>query len=471
MTECTDSQLQFEGIGSRRVVADFRAERTTTDGGVLLPREVAERIGFFERIAACFDDHRDPDRIEHSVRELVAQRILGIVCGYEDLNDHDRLRDDPLLALASGKRDPLGQKRERRRDRGHGGAGRSTLNRLELTPEQHDPNERYKKIRYDSDAIEALFVELFQDAHDEPPEMIVLDVDATDDAIHGRQEGRFYHGYYRSYCYLPLYVTCGSFLLASQLNPADIDPAIFAVDELDRIVRQIRQQWPHTEIIIRGDSGFAREDLMTWCESNELHYVLGMSRNDRLVAAIAEELEQVRQETEKTGKPARRFRDFTYRTLKSWSRSRRLVGKAEQLPGKSNPRFVVTSLEPERLGARSLYEGLYCARGDMENRIKESQLDLFADRTSTATMRANQLRLWFSSLAYVLLNEVRRVGLRGTKMQRAQCGTIRTRLLKIGGLVTVSVRRLYVSMSCAFPLQEVFATALANIQAAYPLRC
>ena len=471
MTECTDSQLQFEGLGSRRVVADFHAERTTTDGGVLLPREVAERIGFFDRIAACFDDYRDAERIEHTVRELVAQRILGIICGYEDLNDHDRLRDDPLLALASGKKDPMGKKRERQRDRGHGGAGRSTLNRLELTPGKHDPQERYKKIRYHGDALESLFVELFLDAHDGPPEMIVLDLDATDDPIHGNQEGRFYNGYYRCYCYLPLYITCGDFLLASKLNPSSKDPALFAVDELDRIVRQIRQRWPFTEIIIRGDSGFARDYIMNWCEAHQLHYVLGMSRNDRLVAAIAEELGQVRREHEETGRPARRFRDFTYRTLNSWSRPRRLVGKAEQLPGKANPRFVVTSLEPERIDARALYEDLYCARGDMENRIKENQLDLFADRTSTATVRANQLRLWFSSLAYVLLNEVRRVGLAGTTMQRAQCGTIRTRLLKIGGLVTVSVRRLYVSMSCAFPLQELFATALANIQAAYPQRC
>jgi len=471
MTECTGSQLEFEGIGSRRVVADFRAERTTTDGGVLLPREVAERIGFFDRIAACFDDFRNPARIEHTVRELVAQRILAIVCGYEDLNDHDRLRDDPLLALASGKTDPMGRKRERRRDQGHGGAGRSTLNRLELTPDELTADERYKKVRYRADALESLFVELFVEAHDEPPEMIVLDIDATDDPIHGKQEGRFFHGYYRCYCYLPLYITCGDFLLASKLNPSSKDPALFAVDELDRIVRQIRERWPYTEIVIRGDSGFCRDYIMTWCEAHQLHYVLGMSRNDRLVAHIAEELEQVRQEHEATGKPARRFRDFTYRTRDSWSRSRRLVGKAEQLPGKANPRFVVTSLEPDRIDARALYEDLYCARGDMENRIKENQLDLFADRTSTRTMRANQLRLWFSSLAYVLLNEVRRVGLKGTKMERAQCGTIRTRLLKIGGLVTVSVRRLVVSMSNAFPLQELFATALANIQAAYPMRC
>ena len=471
MTECTSSQLEFEGLGSRRVVADFRAERTTTDGGVLLPREVAERTDFFDRIAACFDDYRDPDRIEHTVRELVAQRILGIVCGYEDLNDHDRLRDDPLLALASGKTDPMGDRRERRRDRGHGGAGRSTLNRLELTPDTLAEDERYKRVRYRADALESLFVELFVEAHDEPPDMIVLDLDATDDPIHGKQEGRYFHGYYRCYCYLPLYITCGDFLLASKLNPSSKDPALFAVDELDRIVGQIRESWPHTEIIIRGDSGFCRDYIMTWCEDHQLHYVLGMSRNDRLVAEIAEELDQVREEHEETGKPARRFRDFTYRTLNSWSCSRRLVGKAEQLPGKANPRFVVTSLEPDRIDARALYEDLYCARGDMENRIKENQLDLFADRTSTHTMRANQLRLWFSSLAYVLLNEVRRVGLKDTAMERAQCGTIRTRLLKIGGLVTVSVRRVVVSMSCAFPLQELFATALANIQAAYPQRC
>jgi len=313
-------------------------------------------------------------------------------------------------------------------------------------------------------------VDAFLDAHERPPDRIILDLDATDDPLFGHQEGRFFHGYYRCYCYLPLYVTCGDFVLASKLRTSDRDAASGAVGELARIVERIRSRWPEVAVTVRGDSGFAREELMAWCETHGVDYVLGLAKNSRLVAEIAAELEMVKTQSEESGAAMRRFKDFRYQTRESWSCERRVVGKAEHIPGKSNPRFVVTSLSAEEIDARTLYEDVYCARGEMENRIKE-QMELFADRTSTATMRANQLRLWFSALAYVLMNEVRRVGLVGTKMDQAQCSTIRTRLLKIGALVRVSVRRVLVSLSSAFPLQDLFAAALRNIRAAYPMRC
>ena len=463
-TECSSGQLEFQGLGSRQVVAAFNAGRLTQDGGLLLLREAAERSGLIRRFAACFRDGRRPERIEHRVEELLAQRVLAQAQGYEDLNDHDTLRDDPLLAVAAGKRDLLGAKRQHRRDRGHALAGRSTLNRLERTTEEPS---RYHKIVHDEHAIEGLFVEHFLDAHESPPSRIVLDLDATDDPLYGEQEGRFFHGYYRHYCYLPLYIFCGSFLLCAKLRRSNIDGSAGAVDELRRIVQQIRARWPEVEIWIRADSGFARESIMAWCEAHGVEYVLGLARNKRLIRVIGAELEEARHEEERTGRPARRFKDFRYQTRKSWSRERRVVGKAEQLPGKSNPRFVVTSLPPERIQASTLYKKTYCARGDMENRIKEQQLGMFADRTSAGTMRANQLRLWIASMAYVLVYELRRVGLQGTALAKAQVGTIRTRLLKVAGRVQISVRRVRIALSSLFPLQAVFERALLNLRAAY----
>ena len=471
-TDCNGTQLEFKGFGRRNVVADFDGGRLTSDGGgILLLREVAERTGILERFAECFTDHRAAYLIEHTVGELVSQRVLGIALGYEDLNDHDTLRDDALLAVACGKRDPTG---EHRADvpgyRGHGLAGKSTLNRFELTPADASRESRYKKIVCNHDEVESLFVDIFIVAHHEPPKQIILDLDATDDPLHGKQEGRFFHGYYGCYCYLPLYIFCDNFLLCAKLRPSNIDGAAGALDELQRIIAQIRTTWPTTEIVIRADSGFARDAIMAWAESEpNVEFVLGMARNDRLRREVTDEMERARQLHEETGEPARLFKDFRYRTLKSWSRERRVVAKAEQLPGKENPRFVVTSLPPDRADARELYEVMYCARGDMENRIKEQQLEMFADRTSTATVRANQLRLWFSSMAYVLTNELRRVGLRGTKMARAQCGTIRVRLFKLAALVVISVRRVRVAISSVFPLETLYRRVLDNIQRAYPV--
>ena len=465
-TQCKASQLEFQGFGRRQVVADFDGGRISSDGGLLLLREVAQRRGLLKRFGSCFDDYRDPRLIEHRVEELVAQRVLALAQGYEDLNDHDALRDDPLLALAVGKQDLTGVQRVRRRDRGHALAGKSTLNRLERTPLQLKPKERYTKIVYDAAAIEALFTDDFIRAQPQPPEQLVLDLDATDDPLHGQQEGRFFHGYYGCYCYLPLYIFCGDFLLCAKLRKSDRDGSAGALDEVKRIVAQLRAVWPEVSITLRADSGFAREELMQWCEQHQVDYVFGLARNPRLQALIRDELAIAEAQSRDRGKPVRIFKDLTYQTLDSWSCARRVVGKAEHLTDKSNPRFVVTSYPIERMAAAPLYEELYCARGDMENRIKEQQLGLFADRTSSATMRANQLRLWLAAMAYALINHLRHLGLRETELQRAQVSTIRARLLKLGARITVSVRRVVASLSSAFPLQTLFARVLANLQTA-----
>ncbi len=440
----------------------------SSDGGILLLREVNERTGLTDMFASCFEDDRHPSYIEHEVSELVAQRVMALALGYEDLNDHDELRDDALLAVAVGKRDVVGSHRIRSRDRGHCLASSGTLNRLELSAEEIEVDERYKRISYSQNRIDQFLVDYFLSMHEQPPEQIILDMDATDDPIHGNQEGRFFHGYYNHYCYLPLYITCGDDVLCARLRSSNIDGAAGVVEELEHIILQIRIKWPEVRIIVRGDSGFAREKLMAWCEAHRVDYVLGLARNKRLVRAIGDAMARARKRQRKSGKPEREFKNLRYRTRKSWSRRRRVVGKAERLIGKANPRFVVTSLSKEEADAKKLYEEIYCARGDMENRIKEQQLDMFADRTSCHSMRANQLRLYFSTVAYMLINEFRRSGLRGTHMARAQAGTIRTRLLKIGAIVKVSVRRVHVALSSVYPKKELFALALANIQAAHP---
>lgn len=468
-TECNFKKHELQGLERRSVEANFDGGRLTSDSGGLLLREVEERRRVIGRFARCFTDHRDGRSVEHTVKELVAQRVYGIALGYEDLNDHDTLRSDSLLALLVGKSDPSGATRTRERDRGKALAGKSTLNRLELTGSAVGDKERYKKIVVDEKAVEKVFVEMFLDAHEAEPERIVLDLDATDDLIHGQQEGRFFHGYYGNYCYLPLYIFAGEHLLVAKLRQSNIDASAGSVAELERVVGQIREQWPKVQIVIRADSGFCREEIMAWCERERVDYVLGLAKNARLKREIEAELELVRARYEETGKEAREFKDFSYRTLESWSSERRVVGKAEHLAKGPNPRFVVTSLSREACDARSLYEREYCARGDMENRIKEQQLDLFADRTSTATMRANQLRLWFSSIAYVLLSELRRIALKGTEMERSQSGTIRTRLLKIGARVKISVRRVVIAMASGCPYARIFEQALINLRRLAPI--
>ncbi len=458
-TECTSEKFVFQGLGKRKVEGRFDGGAITSDAGGLLLREVEARFGIIGQFAECFKDHRNANLTEHSVFELVAQRVYGLALGYEDLNDHDTLRYDPLLAMLAGKGDPTGQDRARHADKGKALAGKSTLNRLELTPQDADAGSRYKKIVLDWEKVERFWVDLFLQLHAKAPKRIVLDLDATDDPLHGNQEGRFFHGYYKAYCYLPLYIFCGDHLLCAKLRQANGDAAEGTEAELERIVGQIRRQWPEVEIVIRADSGFCREAIRVWCEANEVDYVLGLAKNERLKQEIAEELKQAKALHECTGQASRVFKDFTYQTLKSWTRARRVVGKAEHLNKGSNPRFVVTSLAVEAFDAKMLYEQEYCARGEMENRIKEQQLYLFADRTSTSVMRSNQLRLWFSSVAYVLMNAFRQVALKGTEMERAQCGTIRVKLLKIGALVKISVRRVVVALASGCPYQEIFATA------------
>jgi hypothetical protein len=450
-TECSPELFEFAPVEGRRVVGSFDGGRITSDAGALLLGSADRAIRLTERFAACFTDTRMAELVEHSVSTMVTQRVIGIALGYEDLNDHDELRHDPVLAVLAGK---LAAHRSDCAPL----AGKSTLNRLELSRLEAT---RYHKVSHDPAAIETLFVDLFLEAHRRAPEQIILDLDATDDPLHGHQEGRFFHGYYDCFCYLPLYVFCGRHLLAAKLRRSNIDASAGAVEEMARIVAQIRRRWPRVRILLRADSGFAREALMAWCEANRVDFLFGLARNDRLVEEIKTELAEAAAESKATGKPARRFRDFPWCTRESWSRTRRVIGKAEWTGGEANPRFVVTSLKRAEIGARHLYEAVYCARGEMENRIKECQLDLFADRTSAATMRANQLRLWFASMAYVLVGALRRIGLAHTQFAQATCGTIRLKLLKIGALVRVSVRRVKIAMASACPSQHEFGLAHA----------
>src|SRR4051794_6214550 len=428
-TQCNPNLFAFAPAEGRAVVASFDGGAITSDAGALLLGATDRVLGLTQRLAACFQDSRDPAYTEHALETLVMQRVVGIALGYEDLNDHDQIRHDPVLATLANKLTAL-------RSDCAPLAGKSTLNRLELS--RAEPT-RYARIAADSAAIEALFVDLFLDAHAKAPAQITLDLDATDDPLHGQQEGRFFHGYYDCSCDLPLSIFCGRHLLAAKLRRADIDGAAGSVEEVARIVSQIRARWPRVRILLRADSGFCREVLMAWCEANRVDY--GLARHPRLTGEIATEMAAARAAAERTGKPARRFKDVRWSTLDSWSRIRRVIGKAEWTAGEANPRFIVTSLPATEIDARRLYERVYCARGAMENRIKACQLDRFADRTSAATMPANQVRLWFASLADVRLCALRRIGLAFTQFARASCGRIRRTLLKIGAPVRVSVRQ------------------------------
>ena len=457
--ECRPEALTFQAVAGRAVVARFDGGTLTSDGGAVLLREVDRATGLLAQFAGCFRDHRDPARITHPVSALVRQRIYGLALGYEDLNDHDALRHDPLFAVLAEADDltaPL--------------AGKSTLNRLELSAATVDEAERYKKIAVDHAAVDRLFVDAFLQAHPTPPAALVLDLDATDDPVHGAQEGRFFHGFYGHYCYLPLYIFAGEHLLCARLRPANIDASAGALEEVARIVGQLRAAWPTVRLTLRADSGFCRDALMTWADAHDVDFVFGLAKNDRLTALIPEELAAAAAQCAATGASARVFAERTYRTRDSWSRARRVVAKAEHLAtgddGKSNPRFVVTSLPPTACDARALYEDLYCARGEMENRIKEQQLMLFADRTSAATMRANQLRLYCSSIAYTLLQALRRLALAGTALARAQCQTIRLTLLKIGARVRITTRKVWLALATGCPHAALFARVHATL-----LRC
>jgi hypothetical protein len=449
MTECSQESFSFTAHFSRRVEARFTAGQVSSDGGALLLRAADRKINLLQRVAQCFTDSRTPWRVEHRLPEMLAQRIYGLALGYEDLNDHEQLRSDPLLTLLSGKREldkPL--------------AGKSTLNRLELVGR----SGRYHKIGYSTESLDRLLGELFLESHGSAPEQVVLDLDATDIPLHGHQPKRFFHGYYGSYCYLPLYIFAGDQLLCARLRAANQDAAAGAVEEVNSIVTQLRQRWPQTRIVLRADSGFCREELMVWCEANKVDYLFGLARNKRLQKIIGAQMQQARLLHQSTAKVARVFTGFTYSTRHSWSCARRVVAKAEYLDKGENPRFVVTSLSPKQWPDQALYEKFYCARGEMENRVKE-QMCLFADRLSTGEMEGNQLRLYFSALAYTLMEALRRLGLEGTEWAQAQVDTIRLKLFKIGAILRISVRRITLQLNSAYPWKNIFA------QAFHALRC
>ena len=453
MTECKQSSFGFQDCGSREIVARFDGGTISSDGGAVLLRQTDHRLDLLPRLAQCFLDGRDPDRVQHSVQEMISQRVYGLALGYEDINDHEQLRSDPLFSVLAGREElekPL--------------AGKSTLNRLELGDGRED---RYKKITFWKQGIDELLVEVFIESQERTPEQIVLDVDTTDLPLHGQQEGRFFHGYYDNYCYLPLFIVCGEHVLCARLRQSHHDAYAGSLVEIQRIVKQIRAAWPEVKIILRGDCGFCRNELMSWCEGNGVEYVLGLARNPRLRRIIGGEMWEAAEQWKTTGQPARVFSEFSYRAKKTknggWERERRVVAKAEHLEGKENPRFIVTSLSNAPWAAQALYEELYCARGDMENRIKE-QLSLFADRVSAETMRANQLRLYFSVMAYVLMSGLRRLGLKATELAQAQVSTIRIKLLKIGARVRVTVRKVWISMASSYPWQGLYQQVWANLR-------
>jgi Transposase DDE domain group 1 len=465
MTECNEERLEFASTsGTRRIVAEFSGGTITSDAGSLLLKETDTRMNLLTRFSQCFTDRRNPRLIEHTMEQMLRQRVYGLALGYEDLNDHDLLRLDPLLAVLAGKAEPGTDAL----------AGKSTLNRMELgtgTP------SRYKKITFWRDSVDELLVDIFLEAHPVTPVQIVLDIDTTDMALHGNQEEKFYHGYYKHHCYLPLYIFCGAHgfrstgwgllrahVLCARLRPSSIGPAVGSRKEVERIVKQIRQRWPDVVIVLRGDSGFCADELLTWCEETHVDYVVGVARNQRLEGLIEGPLAEAKQQFEATQQAARIFIEFEHNTLTGgWNKDRRVVAKAEHINGKSNPRFIVTSLDAERWDKQRLYEELYCGRGDMENRIKE-QFVLFADRVSVSTMRGNQLRIYLSVIAYTLMNGLRRLGLKATTMATAQVGTIRLKVLKIGALIQVTVRKVWVRMASSYPYQALFSQVLQQLR-------
>jgi hypothetical protein len=452
MTECNRERFEFASTsGTRQIVAEFSGGTITSDAGSVLLKETDTKMNLLTRFSECFTDRRSPLRIEHTLEQMLRQRVYGLALGYEDLNDHDLLRLDPWLAVMAGKAEPGTDLL----------AGKSTLNRMELgtgTP------SRYKKITFWRDSVDELLVDIFLEAHPVAPVQIVLDIDTTDMALHGNQEEKFYHGYYKHHCYLPLYIFCGDHVLCARLRPSRIGPAVGSRKEVQRIVQQIRQRWPDVVIVLRGDSGFCADELLTWCEENRVDYVVGVARNQRLEGLIEGPLAEAKQQFEATQQPARIFVEFEHKTLKgAWNKDRRVVAKAEHINGKANPRFVVTSLDTQRWEKQELYEGLYCDRGDMENRIKE-QFVLFADRVSVSTMRGNQLRIYLSVIAYTLMNGLRRLGLKATAMATAQVGTIRLKVLKIGALIQVTVRKVWVRMASSYPYQALFSQVLRQLR-------
>lgn len=438
MTECTRKSLAFSSLSRKKILVDFNGGHLTSDGGALLLREANRRTGLIRALAGCISDPRDPDRTIHEVETMLAQRIFGIALGYEDGNDHQSLREDPVLQLLS----------ERAPDPNEPLASPSTLSRFENWV------NRASLAR-----MSEVFVEQFIASYDKPPDEIILDFDATDDEVHGHQEGRFFHGYYDCYCFLPLYVFCGDRLLCAYLRPSKIDAAKHARAILKLLVQRIRQAWPKVRIIFRGDSGFCRWKTLKYCDKNDIGYVVGLAKNPTLMRYAAPFMEAAEKAYEETGCKQRDFFAFEY-AAKTWDRQRRVILKAEHLPQGANARFVVTNLD---LAPKDIYDGMYTPRGDMENRIKEQQLDLFADRTSCTRFVANQFRLLLASAAYALIEHIRREGLTGTELAKAQVNTIRLKLFKIAARVTVSVRRVVLHLCSTCPHHELFARLVARL--------
>ena len=484
-TKYIANQLNFGSLKGRKVIADVTVGRITPDAGIILLAELDKKLKITVRFAQCFRDYRDSSYVDYSVHQLLAQRVYGIGLGYEDVNDHDKLRYDPALAIALEKLDFINSKKT-------GLAGKSTINRLEYCPETiiNQKESRYHRIEHDPKEIEKAFVEIFLASYKKPPREIVLDMDVTDDQVHGNQEGAFFNPYYKGVCYAPLYIFCGHHLLVAKLRSSNVDTAAEALPELKRIIGLIREKWADTHIIIRGDSAYSREDIMLWCEQQQrIDYILAMGTNNQLKLRASDIMEKAKanyesrlepvtklmetffspdeelEEVKKLVPSATWYRSLCYKTQKSWSRSRRVVTKVCYGSKGSQMRHVVTSLPTSKIPPSLLYTKKYCPRGEMENRIKEQQLDLFADRTSTQTFDSNQLRLWLSSMAYVLMQAFRQNCLRKTSFAKATVGTIRLSFLKLGARITISSRRILIAIATACPYQDILGIAYSRIQA------
>lgn len=472
VTDCRKQPLLFQDLGSRKVRMDFSGGLLSSDGGVLLLRQIDQGLGVSRALAACFVDGRDLRYADHTVQELVAQRLYGLALGYEDLNDHDRLRLDPLLAVACNKRDPLGL--DRLHQKGIALAGSSTLNRLELS---NNKTTRYHKIGHDPQRIQSCLLQLGVRCLPKQARELVIDLDAMGQVLHGLQEGRHFRADYNAYCYLPLYACVGDLPLWAQLRTSNQDAAAGVVAALEAIVAALRRRCRRARIVVRADSGFCREEILAWCERQRpvVYYCLGLAKNSVLTGRLQPALAQARARRCLTGAvSARTFAEFEYQTVKTWSRVRRVIGKAEVMAAGDNPRFLVTNLPADgfkdqadrsRFSPARLYEEVYCGRGEMENVLKQQVLDLEADRLSTHYLASNQLRLWFAALAYLLLERARTVGLQGTELARATVGSVRLKLLKVAAQVTVSVRRIYVQLSSAYPWRELFTRCHRQLMA------
>jgi len=440
MTHCSAKSTEFTRLAGRRVEADFNGGTLVTDAGSLLLREVDQHLGLTERFAACIADWRDPSRITHEIQTMAAQRIFGIASGCEDLNDHSALRTDAAIPLAV----------ERTPDADQPLASPSTLCRLE----NHVTRETCLRIN-------ELLVDIFIESFDEPPEELILDFDSTDDPVHGNQDGRFFHGYYDRYCFLPLYVVCGEAVLSAYLRPSNIDDAKHSRAILKLIAKKLRAKWPEVKIIVRADAGFCRWRLARWCDRRGMFYILGLARNERLERMSEAFADEAERRFNETGETQRFFHEISY-GAKTWDRKRRVLVKAEHLAtDKRNLRFVLTNLEGE---PQALYEDVYCQRGDMENRIKEQQLGLFADRTSCSNFIANQFRLLLSTAAYTLMQALRRLALKGTELEHAQATTLRLKLVKMAARVTVSARRVLIRIASSHPSRAIFEHAAERLR-------